>query len=41
MKMHEIIEAEMNMDVGGMAVVRTILVAEEGRDIVHGTLLIG
>jgi hypothetical protein len=39
--MHETIESEMNIDVGGTAVVTIMSVAEEGYHTVRGTILIG
>ena len=41
MKMHEIIESEMNMDVCGTVNVKITAVAEEGHDVIRGTCLIG
>ena len=41
MKMHEIIECEMHMDICGTAVITTRSVAEEGHDVIRGTVLIG
>jgi len=39
--MHEIIESEMYLDVGGTAIITIMSVAEEGHDTLKGTILIG
>jgi len=39
--MHEIIESEIYMDIGGTAVMITMSAAEEGHDVTRGTVLIG
>ncbi len=39
--MHEIIESEMYLDVGGTVVVKIMSVIEEGHEIVSGTVHIG
>lgn len=41
MNMHEVIEYEMHMDIGGTAVVTIMSVKKEGHDIIKGTVLIG
>ena len=39
--MHEIIESELYMDIGGTAIIITTSVTEEGHDTIRETVLIG
>jgi hypothetical protein len=41
MKMHEITESEMHMDICGMVVITTRSVTDEGCDIRRGTIHVG